>query len=171
MRRFNFTAIHTHNRTGRTHGLYYYYAQMYCMRDDILDAVGHMLTPKLQQLADYKAKIEKLEKSVSAEREAVLRRLHTETGYETRDDLIAALRALGGGGKRGRKPGRPAAAAAGGGKRKKRAVITSELRDNIIAAVKAGGTGSAVAKKFGVSLPTVQNIKRDAGLTKKRKGK
>lgn len=140
------------------------------MANVIFNPWSDMLTPKLQQLADYKAKVEKLEKSVQAERDAVLRGLHTETGYATRDDLISALQSLGGGGKRGRKPGK-AAAGSGGGKRKKRVVITPDLREGIIAAVKAGGTGSAVAKKFGVSLPTVQNIKRDAGLTKKRKGK
>lgn len=138
-----------------------------------------MLTPKLQQLADYKAKIEKLEQSVSAERDTLLRRLHTEVGYGSRDELITALRGLdsggAGGARRGRKPGKAAAASAaapkGGKRRKKRAKITPELRNEIIAAVKAGGTGGAVARKFGVSLPTVQNIKNAAGLTKKRKGK
>jgi hypothetical protein len=128
-----------------------------------------MLTPKMQQLATYKAKVEKLEKSISAERVALLRRIHTEAGFDSREELIAALRELGGGGKRGPKPGKGAGKGRGG--RKKRATITTELRDQIIAAVKAGGTGNAVASKYGVSLPTVQNIKRDAGLTKKRKGK
>jgi hypothetical protein len=123
----------------------------------------------MQQLAAYKAKVEKLEKTISDERAALLRRLHVEAGFASRDELIDALRGLGGGGKRGPKPGKKAGK--GGGRRKKRAKITAELRDQIIAAVKAGGTGNAVASKYGVSLPTVQNIKRDAGLTKKRKGK
>jgi len=128
-----------------------------------------MLTPKLQQLADAKAKVEKLEKSIAAERDAVLRNLHVKAGFASRDELIAALRGVGGGARRGRKPGRPAAKGKGG--RKKRAKITPEIRDGIIAAVKAGTTGGAIAAKFGVSLPTVQNIKNAAGLTKKRKGK
>jgi DNA invertase Pin-like site-specific DNA recombinase len=131
-----------------------------------------MLTPKLQKLAGYKAKVEALEKSLKAERDALLRSLHTETGFASREELIAALQSLSAGAKRGRKPGKAASAAPAGRRgRKKRATITPELRNDIIAAVKSGGTGSAVAKKFGVSLPTVQNIKRDAGLTKKRKGK
>lgn len=50
--------------------------------------------------------------------------------------------------------------------RRKRTTITPELRNDIIAAVKGGATGSAVAKQFGVSVPTVQNIKKAAGLTK-----
>ncbi len=129
-----------------------------------------MLTPKLQQLADYKAKVEKLEKSVMEERDGMLRRLHTEVGFATREELIAALRGLkGGGARRGRKPGRPAGTGKGG--RKKRVTITPQMRESIVAAAKAGETGAAIAKKFGISLPSVQNIKRDAGLTKKRKGK
>ena len=122
----------------------------------------------MQQLAAYRAKVEKLEKSISDERAALLRGLHLETGFASRDELIDALRGLGGA-RRGPKPG--AKAARSGGKRKRRAKITPELREQIIAAVKAGGTGNAVARKFDISLPTVQNIKRDAGLTKKRKGK
>jgi DNA invertase Pin-like site-specific DNA recombinase len=123
----------------------------------------------MQQLAAYKAKVERLEKTINDERVALLRRLHTDTGFASREELIAALRGIGGGGRRGPKPG--GSTTKGGRKRKKRAKITPELRDQIIAAVKAGGTGNAVASKFGVSLPTVQNIKRDAGLTSKRRKK
>lgn len=134
-----------------------------------------MRNSKLQQLADARAMVEKLEKSIAAERESILRSLHESVGLASREELIDALRALKGGAKRGRKPGRPATAAAAKGKgkggRKKRAKITPEIRDGIIAAVKSGATGGAIAAKFGVSLPTVQNIKNAAGLTKKRKGK
>jgi transposase len=132
-----------------------------------------MLTPKLQQLATAKAKVEELEKKLSAERNAVLRRLHTEVGYSSREDLIAALRGLDGAGAGRGRPKAAASTSAGRkrGKRKARAKITPEIREQIIAAVKGGSTGNQVAQKFGVSLPTVQNIKRDAGLTRKRRGK
>jgi len=130
-----------------------------------------MLTPKLQQLADAKAKVQKLEKSIAAERDAVLRNLHVKAGFASREELIDALRGVSGGAKRGRKPGRPAGKGKGKGGRKQRATITPEIRNGVIAAVKAGETGGAIAAKFGVSLPTVQNIKNAAGLTKKRKGK
>ena len=53
--------------------------------------------------------------------------------------------------------------------RAKRTLITAELRQGIIDALKAGGKGSAVAAKFGVSVPTLHNIKKAAGLTKARK--
>jgi hypothetical protein len=132
-----------------------------------------MANLKLQELAKAKAKVAKLEQALASEREGKLRNLHTDVGFESREELIAALRGLGGaragGAKRGRKPGRPPGRTKSG--RKKRAKITPELRDQIIAAVKGGATGQAVADKYGVSLPTVQNIKNAAGLTKKRKGR
>ena len=53
------------------------------------------------------------------------------------------------------------------GGRRKRTTITPQLRNDIIAAIKGGATGAAVAKKFGVSVPTVQNIKKAAGLIRK----
>lgn len=125
-----------------------------------------MLSSKIKELADYKAKIVELEKVVLEEREAALARAHADLGFASRGDLIKALRALEKAGpKRGRKPGRKAAATEKKARRK-RTTITPELRESILAAVKEGGTGSAVAKKFGVSLPTVQNIKRAAGLTR-----
>jgi hypothetical protein len=52
-------------------------------------------------------------------------------------------------------------------RRRKRTTITPQLRDDIIAAVKGGSTGAATAKKFGVSVPTIQNIKKAAGLVRK----
>jgi len=48
-------------------------------------------------------------------------------------------------------------------------VITPELRSKIESAARGSATGQAIAKKFDVSLPTVQNIKRAAGLTRKKK--
>ncbi len=128
-----------------------------------------MLSSKIKELADYKAKIVQLEKAVLEERETALARAHTELGFASRSDLIKALKALEKAGpRRGRKAGKAASKAAAGTKaaRRKRTTITPELRESILAAVKEGGTGSAVAKRFGVSLPTVQNIKRSAGLTR-----
>lgn len=51
-------------------------------------------------------------------------------------------------------------------KKGRRVEMTDELRGLILDAIKEGGTGATIAKKFGVSLPTVQNIKREAGLTR-----
>jgi len=136
-----------------------------------------MLTSKLKELAQYRAKIASLENAIESARSNQLRNLHTEMGFDSREELIAALRSLGGGGKRRGRPPKKAAAkkkaakrkGKGKGGRKGRAVITAELRSKIEAAARGGQTGQAIAKKFDVSLPTVQNIKRAAGLTRKKK--
>jgi DNA-binding NarL/FixJ family response regulator len=52
--------------------------------------------------------------------------------------------------------------------RKNRVQITAELRESIVTALGTGRTDIAIAKEFGVSRPTVQNIKRAAGLTRSR---
>lgn len=128
-----------------------------------------MLTSKIQELSQYKAKIAELERTILAERAAQLARLHTDLGFASRAELISALRAedkAPGGRKRGRK----AAVARSAGKkpRRKRTKITPELRSQIEAAIRTGATGAAVANQFGISLPTVHNIKKAAGLTRKR---
>ena len=129
-----------------------------------------MLTPKLQELAQFKAKVEQLEKSIVAERQGLLARLHLEVGFSSRAELIKALRALGNSsGLRGRPRGTAKAHASASKGRRRRAKVTPELRGAIIAAIKGGATGGATAAKFKVSLPTVQNIKRAAGLTRKAK--
>lgn len=134
-----------------------------------------MLTSKLKELAQYKAKIANLENAIASARTAQLRNLHNELGFDSRDDLIAALRGVGGSGRRRGRPAKKAgpkkktAKRRGKGGRKGRAVITPELRSKIAAAARGGETGQAIARKFDVSLPTVQNIKRAAGLTRKKK--
>ena len=132
-----------------------------------------MITDTLKEIASTRSKLEALEKKAAAEREKRLANLHTDVGFETREELIAALRSVGGGAKkrRGRKPGpaKKAAAKAPAKKRSKRARITPQLREKVIAALKSGQKGTAVAKQHGISLPSLQNIKKAAGMTKPRK--
>jgi DNA-binding NarL/FixJ family response regulator len=54
------------------------------------------------------------------------------------------------------------------GERRKRTTVTPELKDAIVQALQAGKTTGVVAAECGVSPATVNNIKRAAGLTKKR---
>jgi ParB/RepB/Spo0J family partition protein len=63
-----------------------------------------------------------------------------------------------------------AEAAEEGAKKGSKARISPEMQQRIVDAIVAGGTGAAVAKKFGVSLPTVQTIKKAAGLCRKGEG-
>ena len=52
-------------------------------------------------------------------------------------------------------------------KPRKRAVITDETRDQVQKLVKAGKTGAEIAKEAGISLQSVNNIKKAQGLVKK----
>jgi DNA invertase Pin-like site-specific DNA recombinase len=62
---------------------------------------------------------------------------------------------------------KPAAPAKAG--KRKRAKITPELKEAIVKALQTGEkTAGEVAAEFGVSGATVNNIKREAGLTKKK---
>ena len=137
-----------------------------------------MTSNTLKALEATKAKLASLEKKAAAEQRKRIVNLHKEAGFATREDLIAALQELGGAPKKrrgrkakktARKAAKKAVAKTGAKKRAKRTVITDQLRKNIIAAVKAGEKGTAVAKKFGISIPSLHNIKKAAGLTKSRK--
>lgn len=130
-----------------------------------------MLTDKLKALAQTKAKLAELENSVAAELNRELAALPGKYGFGSADEFINAVKAATGS-RRGRKPAKAAPAAAGGGgggKRRKRAVITSETKAKVKSLVDAGKTGGEIAKAVGISLPSVQNIKKELGLVKARK--
>lgn len=52
-----------------------------------------------------------------------------------------------------------------------RAVITPQLRKEAISLIKAGTVASVVAKKLNISVGTVYNLKKAAGLVKSRSAK
>jgi transposase-like protein len=142
----------------------------------------------LADLQKAEARLAELRKRAVAERSTVLRNIHGELGFESRSELIAALRAL-----EGLKPaarqredgsggGNVASSAARHGgvlqraevpsteRARRRTRIDAELRAKIVAALRGGETGAAVAQRFGISLPSVHNIKKAAGLTHPRRG-
>jgi hypothetical protein len=139
-----------------------------------------MLKEKLQEIDQLKSKLAKAEQSL-------LDQLHTMVGFASRSDLVKKLQSMSPAKRKkaAKKASRKAAkkatrkatkkvarkatkkVAKKSGRRRKRTTITPELRNNIIAEIKSGATGAAVAKKFGVSVPTVQNIKKAAGLIRK----
>lgn len=122
-----------------------------------------MVTDKIKQLQDLQAQAANLQKSIEAERAQELAALPGRYGFDSVEAFIKAVRAAG-----GKKRGRKAKAAAPAGGKRKRTKITPELKQSVIAAVNAGKTGSAISKEFGISLPSVQNIKKEAGLVKAR---
>jgi len=121
----------------------------------------NMVTNKIKQLTATKAKIIKLEKSIAAQLARELAALPRKYGFASTQAFIKAVRAAGGKGKGAAKP-------KAGGKRRKRAVITADTKAKVKALVQAGKTGAEVAKAAGISLPSVQNIKKELGLVKKR---
>lgn len=126
----------------------------------------------LTALQQAEAQVEALRKKVGKERSGRLKTLHLSFGFASRDELIDALSVLGG----SRRPGRPPAAASAAKssapaarKKRKRARITAEMKAEIIKAIKEGGSGLTVAKRFSISSQSVQNIKKAAGLVQARK--
>lgn len=125
-----------------------------------------MVTDAYKQLQAAKAKVAAIEQSIAKQQTQKLAKLPAQLGFDSVADLIDALKQVSGG-KRGRKA-KAAKPAKAGKKRAKRAKITPEVKDKVKEAVKAGKTGGAIAKELGISLPSVQNIKKELGLVKKR---
>ena len=48
-------------------------------------------------------------------------------------------------------------------------MITAETKAKVKALTEAGKTGAEIAAAVGISVPSVQNIKKELGLTKARK--
>ena len=122
-----------------------------------------MVTDKLKTLAVTKARVAELEKSIAAELNRELATLPAKYGFDNLPAFFDAVRAA----TRGK--GRGTASKPNGQKRRKRAVITSDTRNKVKSLVEGGKTGAEIAKLVGISLPSVQNIKKDLGLVKARK--
>ena len=114
-----------------------------------------MVTNKLQRLREYQRQMAKIEKEL-ARFNAKLAALPAKYGFKSMSDFIEALRAAG-----------PGVAKSSG--RKPRAKITPETKQKVKAMVNDGKTGGQIAKSLNISLPSVQNIKKELGLVKARK--
>jgi len=115
-----------------------------------------------QEIAIAKAKVAELESFLK--NQGKLARLPFDYGYKDLKSFIKALKRA-----EGAKPAKAAKVVKHRkAKRGKRARITPEIKEAVKAAVVAGKTGSAIAKELGISLPSVQNIKKEFGLVKPR---
>jgi len=108
-----------------------------------------------------RAKVTKLEQAIIAKRNGQLAKLHAEHGFSSPAALIKAIKAA--------ISGKKASVATGGGQRRKRSVITAETKAKVKALTQDGKTGNEIAKAVGISVPSVQNIKRELGLTRTSK--
>lgn len=125
-----------------------------------------LVSNKLKELQAARAKLATLEQAVQSELNKELAALPAKYGFGSVDEFADAVRTASGGRRgRGRPPGK---VATGGKKRRRRAVITDETRAQVKKMVDAGKTGAEIAKQVGISLPSVQNIKKALGLVKKR---
>jgi hypothetical protein len=125
-----------------------------------------MVTKQIKELENTKAKIIALEKSIAKTLRKELASLHDKFGFPSLSDFVKALKVASAGSSR--KAGRGKAPKAAGAKRRKRAVITDATRSEVKKLVETGKTGSQIAKTLGISLPSVQNIKKAQGLVKAR---
>lgn len=121
-----------------------------------------MVTDKLKKLEQYQREMAKLEKELAGFNRKLLT-LPAKFGFKSMDAFISALQgaAKSGGTKA------PVKVASSG--RKPRAVITPETKQKVKALVNADKTGAEIAKALNISLPSVQNIKKELGLVKARK--
>lgn len=120
-----------------------------------------MSTKLIKTLQAKRAELEKLQSKVNRE----LASLPDRFGYDNIDDFIAALRSAIGAKRGGAKKSTRTATRV----TRKRAVITSEIKAEVKKLVGAGKTGAEIAKAVGISLPSVQNVKKQLGLVKPRK--
>ena len=138
-----------------------------------------MVTDKIKELEAARTKLAALEQSIAGELNRELAGLPGKYGFASTDEFVSAVKAAGGGGRRRGRRGRPPGSGAAkttagrgkggpGRKRRKRAVITDETRAQVKKLVNDGKTGAEIAKAVGISLPSVQNIKKALGLVKKR---
>jgi hypothetical protein len=125
-----------------------------------------MVTKQIKELENTKAKIVALEKSIAKTLRKELASLHDKFGFPSLSDFVKALKVASTGSSR--KGSRGKAPKAAGAKRRKRAVITDATRSDVKKLVETGKTGSQIAKTLGISLPSVQNIKKAQGLVKAR---
>lgn len=114
----------------------------------------------LKEIETARAKLAALEAAHADEQQKELATLPSQYGFESAKAFIKAVRAATGGG---------SGAVGRGKKRRTRAIITDATRAEVKKMAAAKKTGAEIAKALGISLPSVQNIKKALGLVKERK--
>ena len=127
-----------------------------------------MITEIVKELDQAKAKLVELEMKAAKQSSAALTSLPGEYGFSNLDEFIKAVRDAVES-RRGRKPKKKAGKSVSSSpKSGKRAKITAEIKEQVKTLVAKGETGATIAKSLGISLPSVQNIKKELGLVKSR---
>ena len=132
-----------------------------------------MVSEKIKELELTRAKLASLEQAIADELSAELAVLPERYGFGSAEEFLRAVAAatetsLA---KKGRKPAREGSkgkAPKSEKKRRVRAVITTEIREQVKLLCEEGKTGAEIAAALQISKPTVQNIKKALGLVKPR---
>lgn len=128
-----------------------------------------MITEQIKELEATKAKLASLEQSIEEAMEAELAGLPGKYGFDSMPAFIKRLKSIGGvRAKKTRAPKAKAARPAAAGKKRVRATITEQMKLQVKAMTEAGKTGPEIAEAVGISMPSVQNIKKAFGLVKAR---
>ena len=122
-----------------------------------------MVTDKLKELEATRAKLAALESSVASELNKELAALPAYYGFDSLAAFVKAVKKAAG--SRGSSKEKTASAPKA---KRTRAKITDETRAQVKALVEQGKTGAEIAKETGISLPSVQNIKKALGLVAAR---
>ncbi|MEY2877835.1 MAG: hypothetical protein RLZZ15_215 [Verrucomicrobiota bacterium] len=123
-----------------------------------------MITSKIKELAATKAKMADLEKSIAAQLTKELAALPAQYGFASAEEFARAVLASGG------KPGKRGVTMNPVGKkpRKARVEITDAMRAKVKELAEAGKTGAEIAAAVGISIPSVQNVKKALGIVAKK---
>jgi hypothetical protein len=125
-----------------------------------------MITQNLKKLEKARARLVKLEQDLAESRAAELSALPGQYGYDSVNAFLHAVRlSAKGWGRHGRKAGVDVSTR----ERRRRSRITEKTREQVKKLVEAGKTATVIVKSLGISLPSVQNIKRALGLVRKRR--
>jgi hypothetical protein len=114
------------------------------------------LEKQLKDLDTQEAKAAKRQKKLAKK----LATLPEAYGFDNVTDFVRAVKYAAKGGKINK---------GSSSKRRKRAVITDETREMVKKLNEVGKTNNEISTELGISVPTVQNIKKHLGLVKERK--
>jgi len=121
-----------------------------------------MLMPNHKTVETLRAKVARLESEIAHDIYVELAILPKQFGFSSVAHFLRAVEKAATGARK--KRGRKKVVKAAKPRRRKRAKITDAIRAKVKKLVKAEKTGSQIAKAVGISLPSVQNIKKALGL-------
>ncbi|MEN9811697.1 MAG: hypothetical protein RL479_383 [Verrucomicrobiota bacterium] len=118
-----------------------------------------MFSKKLKELQAARVRLASLEKTIEGELAALPAQFGFDSAQAFADAVVKASAS-------GARPARKGAVKPKG--KRKRSVVTDELRTQVKQLAEAGQTGNQIKAATGLSLPTIQLIKKAFGLVKSR---